>query len=157
MKNLRPLTICALAMVAMIAPGISASTPSAASQDASAEEVMMLRLRDGSIRWGSISEHDPDGIRYSLLSHGGMVRLPWQMIDPVQEQELRTRFGYVDVSSEELLIDVSRIVLKGGGEVLGVITSGMEGGNLYNVKVDGNLQAIPKLRVARIQSGVRVP
>ena len=163
-----PLTLCALALLALVAPAPQAQAARASEPAAPAleqggpalpasEDVIMLRLRDGSISWGAIADHDPDGIRFSMLSHGGLVRLPWQMIDPTQELELRTRFGYVDVSSEEYLIEVSRLVLRTGGEIVGEITAGKEGGDLFYVKVDGNTTAIPKARVARIESGVLVP
>ena len=119
------------------------------------DEIVMLRLRDGSIRWGSITEHDPDGIRFSLLSNGGVASLSWSLLDPPQEEELRMRFGYVDVSSEELLIDAVRILTREGEEIIGVIQS-REGDNLM-VKVGGNLQAIPKIRVKNVSSGLRIP
>jgi hypothetical protein len=128
---------------------------SSSAEPSAPKDVIMLRLRDGSIRWGEILEHDPEGIQFGLLANGGRVRLPWSLMDPPQEGALRERFGYVDVSSEELMIDAVSIQLRGGEEVLGVIQS-REGDNLI-VKVDGNLQAIPKIRVQGISQGLRIP
>lgn len=126
-----------------------------AAPDARPLEVTMLRLRNGSIQWGSIVEHDPDGFRFTLLSHGGLVDVPWSLLDPNQERELRERFGYVDVSSEEFMIEVERLLLVDGNEVNGVVLS-REGEN-FVVKVDGNLQMVPKRRVQNILKGHRVP
>ena len=157
-------SIVALASLVLLTPAVLAQTPPAETASArlsSSEElgapkdVIMLRLRDGSIRWGEILEHDPDGIQFGLLANGGRVRLPWSLMDPPQEEALRERFGYVDVSSEELMIDAISIQLRGGGEVIGVIQS-REGDNLI-VKTGGNLQAIPKLRVQSISQGLRIP
>jgi hypothetical protein len=57
----------------------------------------MLRLRDGSIRWGSVEGHDPDGIRFRVLDTGGLARLPWSLLDPAEAADLRQRFGYVEL------------------------------------------------------------
>ena len=116
---------------------------------------ILLRLRDGGIRWGEIVEHDATGLRFRLLSHGGEVALPWEFLDPAQEEELRVDFGYVDVSSEELMIAADRLILTDGREVVGVILL-REGPN-FLVKVDGNELAIPKRRVASLTGGQLVP
>lgn len=115
----------------------------------------MLRMRDGSIRWGEIVAHDPDGLNFRLLAHGGEVRLGWDMLDPAEENELRELFGYVDVASEELMIIADSLVLNDGRTVTGVIID-REGPN-FLVKVDGNLQAVPKRRVASLTSGQLMP
>ena len=116
---------------------------------------LLLRLRDGGIRWGEIVEHDATGLRFRLLSHGGEVSLPWEFLDPAQEEELREDFGYVDVSSEELMITADRLVLIDGREVVGVILV-REGPN-FLVKVGGNELAIPKRRVASLTGGQLIP
>ena len=148
--------ISALALVPLLAQGATLSPQAGLEQPVAADaEAIMLRLRNGSIRWGAIEDHDPDGIRFSLLSHGGRVRVPWNFIDPVQELEMRTRYGYVDVSSEELMIDAEQLTLKNGDEVVGVITSRQ--GEHFVVKAAGHVSQIPKANVASVQSGLRVP
>ena len=127
----------------------------AAPKTATPDAVMMLRMRDGSTRWGSIETHDPDGIQFTLLSHGGSARVRWSLMDPNQETALREKLGYVDVSSEELLIDADVIKLRTGEEIGGVILS-REGDN-FTVKTGGNLQLIPKIQVQGVSSGHRVP
>ncbi|MFT7480046.1 MAG: hypothetical protein ACI80N_003353, partial [Gammaproteobacteria bacterium] len=128
----------------------------AQAADADAEVgVEMLRLRSGAIEWGHIRQHDPDGMDFVRLTNGGQVRVLWSLLDPKQEAELRQRFGYVDVSSDELMIDVERVQLREGGEVLGLILS--RDGDHFLVKVGGNLQSIPKDRVLSVSVGVSVP
>lgn len=121
----------------------------------SPQDVMMLRLRSGDIHWGSIADHDPDGLRFALLSHGGTVELPWSLLDPAQSRKLRERFGYVDVSTDELMVDVETLVLVDGREVSGVILS--REGDHFVLKRDGNLQMVPKSRVRNTLRGGRVP
>lgn len=118
-------------------------------------EVMLLRMRDGSIHWGVMQEHDPDGIVFELLSHGGVVDVSWTLLDPKQSDEMRLQLGYVDVASEELLIEVERLTLIDGNEVTGVIES-REGEN-FTVRTGGHQQLLPKSRVASISSGIQVP
>ena len=117
--------------------------------------VEMLRLRGGRIEWGTIRSHDPDGFDFVLLSNAGEVRVSWDLLDPAQESELRERYGYVDVSSDELTIEVERIQLREGGEVIGRILS--RDGKNFVVKVGGNLQSIPKDRVLSVSSGINIP
>jgi len=134
---------------------LACSAWAAAQQADPIADVVQLRLRDGSIRWGSILEHSPDGVRFALLDSGGVASVRFSLLDPDQEADLRERFGYVDVSSEELMLDADRIELKGGEVIVGVILS-REGSN-FLMKVGGNIQAVPKLRVQNISSGLRVP
>lgn len=119
------------------------------------EDVIMLQLRDGGIRWGAIQEHDPAGMRFTLLDTGGVVRLPWTMLNPGQSEALRTRFGYVAVEADEAYVDGSRLILEGGGTVEGVIVS--REGNNFLIRTEGNLQMLPKNRVRNVESGVQLP
>ncbi|MEM9378843.1 MAG: hypothetical protein AAGB93_02760 [Planctomycetota bacterium] len=121
----------------------------------SPEEVMLLQLRDGSVRWGSIETHDPDVIQFTLLSNGGRASVPWTLLDPRQAEELRTKFGYVEIEAEQALVDASQLVLEGGGVVEGVIVS--REGDSFLVKTDGNLQMLPKRRVSDVREGLRLP
>lgn len=119
------------------------------------EDVMMLRLREGAIHWGAVVEHSADGLRFQRLDDGGMTEVGWELLDPRQEQELRELYNYVDVSAEELYVDAERLVLVDGREITGVILS--RDGNDFVIKVDGNLQVVPKARVARVVRGERLP
>ena len=120
-----------------------------------AEDVMMLKLRDGRIQWGAIGEHDTFGFLFQRLDNGGEVRVPWSLLDPGQSDQLRMDFGYVEVEAEEVYVDAERLLLEGGGTVEGVIVS--REGDSFLVKTDGNLQMVPKRRVRGIESGVRLP
>jgi len=128
--------------------------PVPAAQDVS-QPALMLKLRSGQIRWGHILSHDPDGFRFSLLSHGGVADVPWAALDPSQQQLLREEFGYVDVATAELMVDVERLILVDGHEVVGVILS--REGTDFVVQVEGNLQLVPKRRVQSISKGGQAP
>ena len=136
-------------------PGL---TPEPSSQEAPELELqpaLMLKLRSGQIRWGHILDHDPDGFRFTLLSHGGVASVVWTALDPSQQQELREELGYVDVATDELMVDVERLILVDGHEVVGVILS--REGTDFVVQVDGNLQLVPKRRVQSISKGGQAP
>lgn len=135
--------------------GNDGASPLESAVPAAPVNALLLRLRDGGIRWGEIIEHDAIGLRFRLLSHGGEVQLPWEFLDPSQEEELCQDFGYVNVSSEELMIQADRLVLTDGREVVGVILV-REGPN-FLVKVGGNELAIPKRRVASLTGGQLIP
>lgn len=122
---------------------------------AQAPETIMLRLRDGSVRWGSLQGHDPDGIRFQVLETGGVARLPWSLLDPAEERELRARFGYVELGAEEVTIEADRLVLVDGGEVVGLIVD--RTADALIVKQNGATVPVPKNRLAGASSTVTVP
>jgi hypothetical protein len=119
------------------------------------EDVTLLRLRETGPRFGAIVGHSADHLEFALLATGGLVRVPWSMIEPGQSAELQSRFGYVDIVAEEIMIDAERLVLTSGGSIEGIIVS--REGDSYLVKSEGNLQAVPKSRVQTIEQGLRVP
>src|SRR5690349_16764151 len=80
---------------------LASLAPRAAAQDAG-PEVLMLQLRDGAFRFGTIQSHDAEGFLFTRLDNGGVARLPWSLLDPRQSDELRRRFGYVDLAGEEI-------------------------------------------------------
>ena len=84
-------------LTALVAATLLLGPTSAALQDpgvgGQGSQVTMLRLRDGATHWGTIREHDPDGMRFVLLSSGGVVGVSWSLLDPAQELALRERFG----------------------------------------------------------------
>jgi len=85
-------------------------------------EPRLLHLRDGGLLFCGIEQHDLDGLIVRRLDTGGRVPLAWSHIDPLQETELRTRFGYVEVEVEELYVTAHRIPLL-TGEMVGRILS----------------------------------
>jgi hypothetical protein len=135
----------------------AASSPAATSSadSESPDAAKMLRLRDGSIRWGSIQSHDPDGIVFQSLETGGRAHLPWSYLHPEEERELRERFGYVDLSGEEVLIDADRIVTIEGQEIIGLIID--RSSDSLMVKTASATIRVPKNRILGAPTIVRVP
>jgi len=118
-------------------------------------EITLMRLRDGGVRFGAIVGHDAQDLHFSLLATGGVVQVPWSMLDPTQAQELLTRYGYIETVAEEIFVEGERLVLTAGGTVEGIILSRDNG--VFLVKTGGNLQALPQTQVAAIEKGVRIP
>lgn len=167
MKNLaRLLSVPALALAAlssvvtastiptaaMLAPSF-APTSAAQSPD-TAPAATMLRLRDGSIVWGTVVAHDPDGIQFERLETGGRVRLAWNFLHPEEERDMRQRWGYVDLSNDEILIEADRIVTIEGAELTGLIID-RSGENLL-VKTSTATVILPKSRIAGAPTTVQV-
>lgn len=125
----------------------------ASAQDVSAE-TRMLRLRDGSFQWGAIAAHDPETLVFVRLDTGGRVRLPWSFLHPEEELELRTRFGYVDLTGEEILVDAERIVTNDGLELVGRIVDRTP--DSIVVKTSTGTIPVPKNRLSGAPTIVRV-
>jgi hypothetical protein len=139
--------IAALAVLVLLAPAAHA-------QDGAAPAAQMLRLRDGSIQWGNLQSHDPEGLVFQRLDTGGLVRLGWSALDPVEEKELRTRFGYVDLSSDEALIDADKLVTIKGLEFIGKIVDRTADAIL--LKTATATIPIPKDQIAQASEIVKV-
>jgi tetratricopeptide (TPR) repeat protein len=129
------------------------AAPGAAATDAPV--ATMLRLRDGTIQWGGILNHDPDGITFVRIENGGQVRLPWSVMSPDQEEELRLKYGYVDLSTEEVMLPADRLVLVDGSEVIGLIID--RTADALIVKRAGTTAIVPKNRISAASTTILVP
>ncbi len=118
-------------------------------------KVTMLRMKNGSILWGEITAHTPDGITFARLDSGGLATLGWTFLDPTQESELRLQYGYVDLDGEELMVDADRIVLTDGSEMVGRILERTTSALILKTAFSSSI-AIPLTRV-RATSSINVP
>jgi tetratricopeptide (TPR) repeat protein len=118
-------------------------------------EVRAIQLRNGSLHWAQVVEHDDSGLLLRRIENGGLVRISWNLLEPRQAERLRIDWGYVSTESAELLIEVDRLILHNGSEVLGVIEN-REGAD-FTVRHGGNIQIVPKRAVKNLSSGVQVP
>lgn len=144
----RLLTLAALALPTL------AQAPVEAVHD-HGDQTIMLRLRSGQILWGSIVAHDPETLEFHRLENGGHVSLPWGLLDPDEENELRLRFGYVDAVVEEVMTKADRFVLDDGTEIIGVVLGRTD--DFINVKRASGMQPVPKRRLAGSPTMVQVP
>jgi hypothetical protein len=118
-------------------------------------EVRAIQLRNGALYWVEVVEHDESGLSLRRIENGGLVRISWNLLEPRQAERLRIEWGYVATEGGELLIEVDRLILHNGSEVVGVIEN-REGAD-FTVRHGGNIQIVPKRAVASLSSGVQVP
>lgn len=123
------------------------------AQDVSGE-TRMLRLRSGDFAWGSITAHDPEGLVFQRLDTGGQARLSWAYLHPEEELELKTRFGYVDLSGEEIMVEAERLVTNDGRELIGRIVDRTV--DTIVVKTNTGTIPVPKSRISAAPTIVRV-
>ena len=72
-----------------------------------------------------------------------------------EERELRNRFGYVDLSGEEVMIDADHIVTIEGAEIIGIIID--RSGDTVLVKTASATVPVPKNRILGAPTVVQVP
>lgn len=107
--------------------------------------VVMLQLRDGNVLFGKIEGHSPDELYFQRLETGGHLSLPWGLLDPARERELKLGYGYIEADFEEEMISADKLSLVDGTELIGVIVGRGEGTILVK-----NAQALWNLPVERI-------
>ncbi len=146
----KPSASLALALIA------SAQEAPAPAEDGSALPVTILHLYDGATLWGTIEGHDAEGLAFVRLDNGGRVRLPWARLDPAQSESFQEAFGYVDHSSDELLVEADRVVLDNGVEWVGLVVNRTEH-ELWLKTASVPLVKIPKLRLRGATTLVQVP
>ena len=115
---------------------------------------LMLRFPDGGLLWGHIENHTPEHLAFRRLDNGGLARVPWDLLELNQADRLMRKFGYVDLSDDEIFFDADRLVV-GDGEVIGKIVN--REGNDIVVKTAKSLVRVPKLRVSGTVTKVKVP
>jgi len=118
-------------------------------------DVLMLQLRDGAFRFGTIQSHDAEGFSFTRLDNGGIARLPWSLLDPRQSEELRRRFGYVDLAGEEIMLMADKLTTLEGKEIIGLIIDRTP--SEIVLKVAGSTLALPKDRIAGASVPIEVP
>jgi hypothetical protein len=152
LKRILSICLCTLTLAA----AAFAQAPVSAPDDAGAHApVKMLRLRDGSLQWGTIQSHDTTGVVFQRLDTGGLLRLDWSRLDPAEEKDLRTQYGYVDLTSEELMIQADRLVTIKGVELIGKIVDRTADAIL--LKTASATIPVPKNQIAQASELVWVP
>ena len=127
----------------------------AQGQELSADGEQMIGLRTGEVLWVEVLSHDEDGVDLLRLDNSGRVRLPWHLLDPRFEAELRAQFGYLDLATEEVLVTADMIRTVDGEEIIGLIVHRTE--DAIHIKTAQRLIALPKLRVSGPGVLVRAP
>jgi hypothetical protein len=122
----------------------------------SASEVIMIKLQGGLFQWGMIEDHTPEELSFRRMDNGGLVVVPWTLVEPAQELELRTQFGYVDLSGDEIMVSAEKLILRDGREVIGQVIGGRAGDSLQ-FKTQGRVLTIPKTYVKNYVGGLQVP
>ena len=148
MQRMKPISVLAVLFL------LAGLAPRAAAQEAG-PEVLMLQLRDGAFRFGTIQSHDAEGFSFTRLDNGGVARLPWSLLDPRQSEELRRRFGYVDLAGEEVTMMADKLTTIEGKEIIGLIIDRTP--TEIVLKVAGSTLALPKDRIAGASVPIEVP
>lgn len=120
--------------------------PSQPSQAPGNDTSLLLCLREGTVLFVDVEDHDEESLSVRRMDTGGRVRLPWSRVDENQERSLRQRFGYLDIVSEELFVPAERIRTRDGREVVGVIVQRTE--NAMHIKTAQSLMVLPLMRIA---------
>lgn len=166
MKNLCLLLAVLLALG--LAPGLvqgahaqdaalptSAAPAPAASASAPAANATLLPLRDGGILFGQIVEHSPDELVFERLDTGGRLALPWGIVDPARERELKLGYGYIEADVTEELVSADKLLLVDGTELIGLIVS--RDADSLLVKNSQALITLPLNRIVGSSVLVQVP
>lgn len=138
------LSLASLACLVLPAPAQMADAPAT-----------LLPLRDGGILFGAIVDHTPDGIFFHRIDTGGTLELPWGVLDPARELELKLGYGYVETAVVEELVSADRLTLVDGTQLIGLIVS--RDADSLLVKNSQALITLPLDRVVGSSVLVQVP
>jgi hypothetical protein len=149
------LTVLHAVLLSLFPSALGASAQDAGRTDLRQESLTMLRLRDGSILWGRVLDHDPEAIVYQRADTGGRHRLGFGLLDPVEEKELKARFGYVDLVADELLVPAEVLTTTEGVQYTGVVLQRV--GDTLLLKTASATVPVPKARLAGAPTPTMVP
>ncbi|MBK9384105.1 MAG: hypothetical protein IPN34_04710 [Planctomycetes bacterium] len=83
-----------------------------------AAEADILRLKDGRVLLGAVTEPDEDGFTFKRYDNGGSFRLSWADVNPLDAKRLRVDFGFENLASEAVLVDAFQVTLRDGRQIL---------------------------------------
>ncbi len=164
MMKAQPFTRFALLNLALLAAPIAAGSWQSggapgrgaplgvAPQDPAAMD--LLQLHGGALLWAEVLGADNERVELRRLDQGGLVDLPWRMLAPTTERELRLRFGLIELEAEEIFTTAQRIPLTDGREVIGLIVERTD--DALHVKTAGALMVLPMARIATGIANVQV-
>ena len=134
---------------------LSLAAGAASAQAADPSDVLMVKLKSGGFQWATLEDHSEQALSFRRIDNGGLVSVPWTMLEPTQELELRTRFGYVDLTGEEIMIQAEKLILADGREVIGLKQG--ETDDMILFLTQGKTLQIPKALVRNYVGGLQVP
>lgn len=117
--------------------------------------VELLQLSDGRLLWAELVDGTDAGLELRRLDQGGRVTLPWRMLAPTVERDLRLRYGLLDIDSEELFVTAQRVPLVGGRETIGLIVERTD--EALHLKTAGSLLVLPLTRISGGATDIEVP
>ncbi|MFT7667366.1 MAG: hypothetical protein ACI8X5_000045 [Planctomycetota bacterium] len=150
----------ALARVVLCAGFFAASAAAVPRSQDNPEAIVMIRMQSGMIYWGELQDHTADNVTFKRLESGGIVTLPWSMLEPVQRLGLRTQFGYVDLSTDEVMVEAGRLLLTDGREIVGIVLGTPEErakSNVIRFQTEGRILEVPDIMIRSFLPGVQVP
>jgi tetratricopeptide (TPR) repeat protein len=149
------LSLFVFTIPAKATPAQAGATDDVGDTALEATTTRLLRLRDGNLLWGTIETHNPEGIGFRILETGGLLALPWVILDPTEEGELRLGFGYVEAQAEELMVEAHRFLLADGREIVGQIINRTDT-DIWVKRAEGSIP-VPKVRIRGASALVHVP
>lgn len=81
-------------------------------------EADILRLKDGRVLLGAVTEPDEDGFTFRRFDNGGSFRVSWSDVNPLDAKRLRVDFGFENLASEAVLVDAFQVTLRDGRQIL---------------------------------------
>ena len=117
--------------------------------------VELLQLSDGRLLWAELLAGTDVGLELRRLDQGGRVTLPWRLLAPALERDLRLRYGLLDLDSEELFVTAQRVPLVGGRETIGLIVERTD--EALHIKTAGALIVLPLTRIGGGATDIEVP
>jgi len=105
----------------------------------------VVRVVDGRLLVGEITEHDLDGLVVVSARNGGTYRLGWSDLFPGEAERLKTGFGY-RVEFETPTVSADRLLMTNGQQITGRILRRTS--DEIEIRSRGNTVVIPTLRLA---------
>lgn len=104
-------------MISVLLASAALLLPAVPAQDPNYE---VVRVLDGRLLVGEITEHDLDGLVVLSARNGGRYQLGWSDLFPGEAERLKTSFGY-KTEIETPMVSADRLLLVNGQQITGRI------------------------------------
>ena len=120
---------------------------------ASSATAEIVRLKDGSLLHGTITEFDEStGLTLQRVDTGGIVRLRWEHLPAIEIKRIKSARGFTGEDAAPWMVEVVHLVMRNGTTESGILEEDGDDSR-YTLRRRGSRDTFPRGQVRSVETG----